>query len=165
MWHQNELESGLSSWFWVSVGPTCKTRQRLNWQFIDYLEKRDFLQMTPNISILYTVENNFSPWVWIRDHYLKIRFHLAQSIGKVLPFYTVKYASDSDTFIANRGYLCDDGSVLSIVVPRLATKIDRRLPFFTGVVAAITRVPLWANVGVHVAGKLQSTISSRSECG
>ena len=29
-------------------------------QFTDCIEKRDFLQMTPNIDILYTVGNHFS---------------------------------------------------------------------------------------------------------
>ena len=37
-----------------------------------------FLQTTSNIGILYTVENYFSPWVWIQDRYLKIRLHLAR---------------------------------------------------------------------------------------
>ena len=36
------------------------------------------MQTTLNIGILYTVGKNFSPLVWIRDHYLKIKLYLAQ---------------------------------------------------------------------------------------
>ena len=41
-WRQNEVGGGLESLFWVLIGPAHKTRQRLNWQFTDYLKKRDF---------------------------------------------------------------------------------------------------------------------------
>ena len=34
--------------------------------------------ITSNIGKLYIVGNHFSPWVWIRDLYLKIRFCLAR---------------------------------------------------------------------------------------
>ena len=52
-WHQNKFGGGFRSQFQVSVGPRRKTRQRLNWQFTDCLEKHDFLQMTPNIGNIY----------------------------------------------------------------------------------------------------------------
>ena len=54
-WHQNEFESGLEPWFQVSVDPACKMRQSCDYQFIDRLEKRNFLQTTSNINILYTI--------------------------------------------------------------------------------------------------------------
>ena len=38
-WHWNEFRNGLGSWFWVSIGPTPKMRQRLNEQFKDCLKK------------------------------------------------------------------------------------------------------------------------------
>ena len=43
-----------------------------------FLEKRVFLQMNPNIDILYTVENHFLPWLIIRDRYLKLWFRLVR---------------------------------------------------------------------------------------
>ena len=46
--------------------------------FTVFLKKREFLQMTPNIGILNTIGNYFSPRVWIRDRYLKIMLRLAQ---------------------------------------------------------------------------------------
>ena len=72
-WHQSESLSGLIFLFWVSVGPTRKTRQQSNWQFTNCLEERDFEQMTTNIGILYAVGNNFSPQLTIWDSYLKVK--------------------------------------------------------------------------------------------
>ena len=45
---------------------------------IVFLEKRDFLQMNPNIGILYTVENHFLSLLKIRNRYLKTRLRLAR---------------------------------------------------------------------------------------
>ena len=54
--------------------------------FIDYLEKYDFLQTTSNIGKLYTIGKHFSLWVWIQHRYLKIRLYLAQINWKNLSF-------------------------------------------------------------------------------
>ena len=43
-----------------------------------FLVKREFLQMIPNINILYTVENHFLLRLIMRDRYLKIRLYLAR---------------------------------------------------------------------------------------
>ena len=61
LWRRNEFESGLRSLFQVSVGSAHKIKQSFNSQFIDYIEKHDFLQTTSNIGILYTVEKYFLP--------------------------------------------------------------------------------------------------------
>ena len=41
-WCRNESGSVLRSWFWIPIGPARKTRQALNVNFIDCLEKCDF---------------------------------------------------------------------------------------------------------------------------
>ena len=46
--------------------------------------------MTSNIGILYTVGKHFLPRVWIRDHYLKIRFRLARIYYQSLSFFVQK---------------------------------------------------------------------------
>ena len=55
----NESESGLRSWFRVSVGPAHKMRQTLTVNFIVCLEKCDFLEVTSNIFKLYTIGSIF----------------------------------------------------------------------------------------------------------
>ena len=77
-WRRNESVSGLIFWFRVLVGPACKTRQQSNWQFTNCRGKRDFEQTTPNIGILYTVENNFSSRLTIWGFYLKTKPRLVQ---------------------------------------------------------------------------------------
>ena len=77
-WRWNESGGGLEFWFWVPVGTARKMRQHKKWHYTDYLKKCDFLQMNPNIDILYIVGNYFLQRVWIRDRYLKRRFCLAQ---------------------------------------------------------------------------------------
>ena len=98
LWHRKEFESGLRSWFQVLVGLARKTRQILTVNFIFCLEKCDFLQMILNIGKLYTIEKYFSSRVWIRDHYLKIRLHLAQIHLKSFCFYTKKSANNLGIF-------------------------------------------------------------------
>ena len=58
--------------------PCTQNETRLNWQFTNCLEKCDFLQTNPNIGILYTHGNHFSPRLTIRDRCLKIRVRLAR---------------------------------------------------------------------------------------
>ena len=53
LWRWNETYGGLGSQFQVPIGLTRKIRQHQNWQFTNYLEKRDFLQTTPNIDNIY----------------------------------------------------------------------------------------------------------------
>ena len=78
LWLLNESVSGLIFWFWFPVGSARKTRQLSNWQFTNCLDERDFEQTTPNIGILYTVGNDFSPQLAIWDSYLKIKPRLVQ---------------------------------------------------------------------------------------
>ena len=77
-WRRDKSVEGLGFWFWVPIGSARKTRQQSNWQFINCLVKRDFTQATPNISILYTVGNHFSPWLTMWDSYLKTRSRLVR---------------------------------------------------------------------------------------
>ena len=86
-------------------------------------------------------------------------------MGKVYPFCMKKCADDLGTFVANIGYHYDEGSVLRILVPRLAAKTNQRLPSFVGARAATTSASLRVDVGILVAGELQTAISSLSKCG
>ena len=72
-WHRNVSIGNLIYWFRVPVNPARKTRQQLNWQFTNCLEKHDLEQTTLNIDILYIFENHFLPWLTMWDSYLKIR--------------------------------------------------------------------------------------------
>ena len=52
---------------------------QLNGIFYSFSQKKwHFLQTNPNIGILYTIGNHFSPWLTIRDRYLKIWLRLAR---------------------------------------------------------------------------------------
>ena len=62
-WHWNESRSGLRFWFRAPVGPACKNEVKFNSLF---RKMWFFLQTTLNIGKLYTVEKNFSSWVWIQ---------------------------------------------------------------------------------------------------
>ena len=59
LWHRNESESSLGSLFCVPVGSARKTMQSFNCQFIDWLEKHDFLQMTSNMSMYIPLKSIF----------------------------------------------------------------------------------------------------------
>ena len=78
LWSQNEFGGGLGSQFRVQVSPHAKRCMIKLTFFIVFLEKREFLQMTQNIDILYTVENYFLPRLTVQDRYLKIRLCLAR---------------------------------------------------------------------------------------
>ena len=39
--------------------PNTQNEAQFNWYFLDSIEKRDFLQMNPNIGILYIIGNHF----------------------------------------------------------------------------------------------------------
>ena len=68
-------------------------------------EKCDFLWMTSNIDILYTVGKPFSPRVWILYRYLKIRLSFAQINRQNLPFLHEKVCQRSGHFCREQGVL------------------------------------------------------------
>ena len=78
--------------------------------FIVSIEKCDFLQTVSNIDILYIVGKNFSPRVWIRDRYLKIRLYLARINWQSLSFLRGKVCRLSKHFRREwRVPLCQGG--------------------------------------------------------
>ena len=83
-WNQNESVGGIIFWFQIPDGSVHKMRQQSNWQFTNCLEKCDFEQTTPNMGILYTIGNDFSPRLTIWSSYLKIKPRLTGSTVKVL---------------------------------------------------------------------------------
>ena len=66
------------------------------------LEKREFLQMTPNIDILSTVGKYFSPQIRIWDRYLKMKLYLARIHWQSLSFLHANACQGSGHFHQER---------------------------------------------------------------
>ena len=97
-WRWNESVGGLSD-FESRLAPHVKwCKIQIGILFTVNLVKFDLLQMIPNLGILYTVRNDFSPWLTIQDCYLEIRPCLAQIICKFLTVCLEKLDSESGHF-------------------------------------------------------------------
>ena len=124
----------------------------LNWTFWQLVsKKRDFLQTTRNLDILYTVGKYFSSEVWIWDRYLKIRPRFSRIHPQSLSFLHKNVCRQSGHLRHKRRVPFWLGVKRNLLGPRNNNENGRRRRIDGVLPQLVHALPLWPMAASHIA--------------